>query len=75
MENNEKNNSVTAKDVMDYININDRFCKNNDIQLVEVTEEYSKAVLNIQPYHMNSKGVVQGGAIFTLCDLSFFFLE
>ena len=71
MENNEKAHSVTAKDVMDYININDRFCKNNDIQLVEVTEEYSKAVLNIQPYHMNSKGVVQGGAIFTLCDLAF----
>ena len=68
---NGKNNSVTIKDVMDYINTNDSFCKNNDIQLVEVTEEYSKAVLNVQPYHMNSKGVVQGGAIFTLCDIAF----
>lgn len=49
----------------------DRFAKNAGIELLEVSEGYARAKMEITPGHLNGGGVCQGGAIFTLADLVF----
>jgi len=49
----------------------DRFAKYVGIELVEVGEGRAKAKMKINEHHLNSIGIVQGGAIFTLADLAF----
>ena len=48
----------------------DLFAENAGIVLLEVHEGYSKAKLEIKPEHLNAGARTQGGAIFTLADLS-----
>lgn len=50
---------------------NDRFATASGVQLIDVGDGFAKAILKIEPRHMNSVGIVQGGAIFTLADLAF----
>lgn len=57
--------------IMEFLNLNDVFCRENGIRLVEVSETSSEARAEIGPGLMNASGVVQGGAIFALCDLAF----
>lgn len=48
----------------------DRFAANAGIELLEVREGYAKASLVITPEHLNAGGRTQGGALFTLADLT-----
>lgn len=47
------------------------FARLAGIELLEVRPGYSRARMNITPDHLNSEGVCQGGALFTLADLAF----
>lgn len=49
----------------------DRFAKHNGIYLVDATPGYAKARMEVQKFHLNSVGVIHGGAIFTLADFAF----
>lgn len=48
----------------------DRFAANASIELLEVCEGYAKASLTVTPEHLNAGGRTQGGALFTLADLT-----
>ncbi len=48
----------------------DRFAANAGIELLEVREGYAKASLTVTPEHLNAGGRTQGGALFTLADLT-----
>ena len=50
---------------------NDSFAAGTGIRLVELRLGFAKACLPIEQRHLNSVGIVQGGAIFTLADLAF----
>lgn len=49
----------------------DKFAQFVGIELVEVSLGRAKARLELQPHHLNSLGIVQGGAVFTLADFAF----
>ena len=49
----------------------DRFATEAGIRLLEVSEGYARASMEITPHHFNGVGTVQGGAIFTLADFAF----
>lgn len=49
----------------------DRFAAHSGIELLEVSNGYSEARMLITSEHLNSGGVCQGGAIFTLADFAF----
>ncbi len=50
---------------------NDRFARLAGIELLEVGEGYAKARMKVETKHLNGADVCQGGAIFTLADLTF----
>ena len=50
---------------------NDRFAASSGMRLIELGPGYSRASLDIEDRHLNSVGIVHGGAIFTLADLAF----
>ena len=54
--------------LIDFLNENDRFAKQNGIQLTEVREGYARAEMTVSKMHLNGGGVCQGGALFTLAD-------
>lgn len=49
----------------------DRFAATSGVELVELGVGFGRAKLDIEPRHLNSVGIVQGGAIFTLADFAF----
>jgi acyl-CoA thioesterase len=49
----------------------DRFAAANGIVLVDVKPGFALAKLEVENRHMNSVGIAQGGAIFTLADFAF----
>ena len=57
--------------IMEHLNQHDVFCRENGIQLELVSETKSVSRVKVAPHLMNASGVVQGGAIFALCDLAF----
>ena len=57
--------------VMAHLNRYDVFCRENGIQLAEVGDTRAVGRVTVAPHLMNASGVVQGGAIFALCDLAF----
>ena len=56
---------------MSHLNAHDTFCLENNIQLTAVGDDEATARLIASPRHQNASGVIQGGAIFALCDLAF----
>ncbi|HII93109.1 MAG TPA: PaaI family thioesterase [Methanosarcina sp.] len=50
---------------------NDNFAAISGIEILEVSQGYAKAIMNIEEKHLNALKTVQGGAIFTLADLTF----
>jgi acyl-CoA thioesterase len=50
---------------------NDRYAAFSGIELLEVEQGKAKAKMLIREMHLNAGNVVQGGAIFTLADLTF----
>ena len=57
--------------VMDYLNEHDVFCRDNGIRLAAVSDTQATAKVTVAPHLLNASGVVQGGAIFALCDLAY----
>ena len=55
----------------DFLNNNDLFCRHCGIKLTRIAPGESEAELEIVPAVMNSRNVVQGGAIMTLADFAF----
>ena len=53
------------------LNTTDRFAASIGAQLTEVREGYAKAEMTVEEHHLNGGNVCQGGAIYTLADLSF----
>jgi len=49
----------------------DQFAATSGVRLLELAPGYAKAALTIEPRHLNSVGIVQGGAVFTLADFAF----
>lgn len=50
---------------------NDRFAATSGMKLVELRPGFARTSLTVEDRHLNSVGIVQGGAIFTLADLAF----
>jgi acyl-CoA thioesterase len=48
----------------------DQFCNFIGVELLDIKPGAAKAKLVIKDHHLNGAGVVQGGAIFTLADLT-----
>jgi acyl-CoA thioesterase len=49
----------------------DKFAEYINAELLEVSEGYAKAKMDVQEHHLNGVGIVQGGATFTLADFAF----
>jgi acyl-CoA thioesterase len=49
----------------------DKFSNHVGVELLEVSEGKAKAKMDIKKHHLNSFGIVHGGAIFALADLVF----
>lgn len=49
----------------------DRFAAQSGVRIVELSAGYARAALMVQDRHLNSVGIVQGGAVFTLADFAF----
>ena len=50
---------------------NDRFAASSGMRLIELRPGFARTSMEIADRHLNSVGIVQGGAIFTLADLAF----
>lgn len=57
--------------VRKYFAEHDLMARHLQIELLEVGEGRARARMPIQTFHLNSAGVVHGGAIFTLADFTF----
>jgi acyl-CoA thioesterase len=62
---------MDIKKIASFFRANDRFAAFNGIRLVEVTPGRAVTVMDISENHLNSVGVVHGGALFTLADFAF----
>ena len=49
----------------------DRFAKEIGIEVLEVRPGFARTQMTVEPRHLNSIGILQGGALFTLADLAF----
>ena len=49
----------------------DRFAQENGIRVAEVRLGFARTEMTVEPRHLNSVGILQGGALFTLADLAF----
>ncbi len=49
----------------------DNFARRNGIELIDVSEGYARAKMEVNENHLNGIGTVHGGAIFTLADFTF----
>ena len=51
---------------------NDLFAvKSVGIEIIEANNDYAKCQFKVTPNHMNARGVVMGGALFSLADFTF----
>lgn len=50
---------------------NDRFARHLGIEMIEYSEGRARARMEIDAYHLNSAGMLHGGAIFSLADAVF----
>ena len=57
-------------DIKEILNKTDRFAANAGCKLTEVDNHHAVAVMTVTEYHLNGGNVCQGGALFTLADLS-----
>jgi acyl-CoA thioesterase len=49
----------------------DNFARENGMRVVEVRPGFARTEMTVEPRHLNSIGIMQGGALFTLADLAF----
>ena len=50
---------------------NDRFALECGMRVMEVRRGFGRTEMTVEPRHLNSVGILQGGALFTLADLAF----
>lgn len=62
---------MNCEKLRDFLNDNDLFCRHCNIRLTHVAPGEAAAELEITSDSMNSRNVVQGGAIMTLADFAF----
>src|SRR5664279_3486576 len=49
----------------------DQFARVNGMRVVQVRSGFAQTEMTVEARHLNSVGVLQGGALFTLADLAF----
>lgn len=49
----------------------DQFARANGMRVMQVRPGFAQTEMTVEPRHLNSVGVLQGGALFTLADLAF----
>jgi len=49
----------------------DKYLVTTDVHIDDASLDWCRCSLQVQPFHMNSVGAVQGGAIYTLADSAF----
>jgi acyl-CoA thioesterase len=49
----------------------DRFAALAGCELIEIREGYARAMMTVEEHHLNGANFCQGGALFTLADLTF----
>lgn len=57
--------------IKSFFSENDRYAKHSGIRLVEAEPGRAVVEMEVQEFHLNSVGVVHGGALFTLADFAF----
>ena len=57
--------------VLNFLNENDHFAKENGMVITRIGEGSSEAVLTASERHFNGVGIIMGGALFTLTDFAF----
>lgn len=57
--------------LLERLNKTDHFAASIGARLTEIRDGYAKAEMTVGDQHLNGGGVCQGGAIYTLADLSF----
>lgn len=57
--------------LLEKLNTEDRFANSIGAHITEVREGYARTEMDVEERHLNGGGVCQGGAIYTLADLSF----
>lgn len=62
---------IDFENLKNYLNGHDVFCRENGIRLTRISEGSAEGEMSIGNRHKNGLGSVQGGAIFTLADLTF----
>ena len=67
------NKNDLAKSVVDHMMENDAFSKWLGIEVMEVTEGYSKVKMPVRKEMINGFGIVHGGIAFSLADSVFAF--
>jgi acyl-CoA thioesterase len=50
---------------------NDRFARECGIRIMEARTGFGRTQMDVEPRHLNSVGILQGGALFTLADVAF----
>lgn len=59
------------KAIQEFFNAADAFAIHNGMTITEVRDGYTRAEMELQPYHLNGAKTVHGGALFTLADFAF----
>ncbi len=49
----------------------DRFATDTGVEIVDAASGYARCRLEVRPEHKNAGGIVMGGVVFTLADLTF----
>ena len=62
---------MDCEKLRNFLNNNDLFCRYCGIKITRIAPGEAEAELPVTPDMMNSRGVVQGGAIMTLADFTF----
>ena len=57
--------------ILNFLNENDHFAKENGMVITRLEEGLSEAVLTASKRHFNGVGIIMGGALFTLTDFAF----
>lgn len=56
---------------LEFFRQNDHFARHCGIELLEAKPGWSRAKMQVHPFHLNGAKTVHGGAIFTLADYAF----
>ena len=56
--------------LLEILNTDDRFAVHSDIQITDIQPNYCRAEMTVADKHLNAANVCQGGALFTLGDVS-----